>query len=174
MTGQTIWTVGHSNVKAEVLVDALRAAGIERLVDVRMYPRSRRNPQFNAESLAATLSEAGIEYVHRPSLGGRRTPREESSNLGLADEGFRGFADYMATPAFESALRELVLGAKEGRTAIMCAESLPWRCHRSLISDALMARGLSVVHIVGGKEREHALTAAACVQGTKVTYPALL
>jgi uncharacterized protein (DUF488 family) len=173
-TTQTIWTVGHSNVQAEVLLDALRSAGIQRLVDVRMFPQSRRHPQFNRDRLATTLVEAGIEYTHMPSLGGRRTPREDSANLGLKDEGFRGFADFMATPPFERALRELLSGAREGRTAIMCAESLPWRCHRSLIADALVARGLRVVHLIGGGEREHQLTSVARLEGRKVTYPALL
>jgi uncharacterized protein (DUF488 family) len=172
--GGTIWTVGHSNIKADVLLDALRGAGIQRLVDVRMVPQSRRNPQFNRERLRSTLDEAGIAYSHMPSLGGRRTPREDSTNLGLTDEGFRGFADFMATPPFEDALRELLSQAEEGPTAIMCAESLPWRCHRSLISDALVARRLRVVHLFGGKERDHELTPGARVEGSLVTYPALL
>jgi uncharacterized protein (DUF488 family) len=171
---RTVWTVGHSNVEADVLLGALRGTGIDQLVDVRMFPRSRRHPQFNQDRLAATLREAGIEYTHMPSLGGRRSPREDSINQGLRDEGFRGFADYMSTRAFETALRGLVSSAGEGRTAIMCAESLPWRCHRSLIADALVARGLRVVHLVGGREREHQLTAAAKVERRKVTYPALL
>jgi uncharacterized protein (DUF488 family) len=171
---QTIWTVGHSNVAAEILLDALRSAGVQRLVDVRLFPQSRRNPQFNRDRLAGTLGEAGIEYAHMPSLGGRRTPREDSTNLGLTDEGFRGFADFMATRPFESALRKLVLGANAGPTAIMCAESLPWRCHRSLISDALVARGLRVVHLFGGREREHELNPGARVERRKVSYPALL
>ena len=161
-------------MKVEVLLDALRSAEVQRLVDVGMVPLSRRNPQFNRDRLNATLGEAGIEYAHMPSLGGRRTPREDSTNLGLKDEGFRGFADFMATPPFEWALRELLAGANEGRTAIMCAESVPWHCHRSLISDALVARGLRVVHLFGGKEREHELTPGARVEGRLVTYPALL
>jgi uncharacterized protein (DUF488 family) len=166
--------VGHSNVSVDVLLDALRSADIQRVVDVRMFPQSRRHPHFNRDRLAATLLEAGIAYTHMPSLGGRRTPLEGSTNLGLKDEGFRGFADFMATPPFERALRELLTGAREGRTAIMCAESLPWRCHRSLIADALVARGLRIVHLVGGGEREHQLTAAARVEGRKVSYPPLI
>jgi len=161
-------------VKADVLLDALRSAGVQRLVDVRMVPQSRRNPQFNRDRLVATLRDAGIEYTHMPSLGGRRIPRDDSTNLGLKDEGFRGFADFMATRPFESALRELIAAANEGRTAIMCAESVPWHCHRSLISDALLARGLQVVHLFGGKTREHELTPGARVEGRLVTYPALL
>jgi uncharacterized protein (DUF488 family) len=166
--------VGHSNVKADVLLDALRSADVQRLVDVRLTPQSRRNPQFNRDRLSATLIEAGVEYTHMPSLGGRRVPAEDSTNLGLKDEGFRGFADFMATPPFEWALRQLLVGARSGRTAIMCAESLPWHCHRSLIADALVARGLRVVHLFGGKEREHELTAGAKVEGRLVTYPSLL
>jgi uncharacterized protein (DUF488 family) len=174
VSSQTIWTVGHSNVPFEALLDALRSADIRRLIDVRLTPQSRRNPQFNRGRLSDSLAEAGIAYEHMPSLGGRRTPREDSTNLGLKDEGFRGFADFMATRPFESALRELIVGAREGRTAIMCAESLPWHCHRSLISDALVARGLRVVHLFKGEEREHALTVGVKIEGRQVSYPALL
>ena len=174
MADLTIWTVGHSNVKAEVLLDALRAADVRSVVDVRMFPQSRRNPQFNRDRLSAALAEGGISYRHMPELGGRRVPREDSINLGLKDEGFRGFADFMATPQFEAALGELLSIAEADRTAIMCAESVPWHCHRSLISDALLARGHSVVHLFGGGEREHTLTPSARVEGESVTYPALL
>jgi uncharacterized protein (DUF488 family) len=170
----TIWTVGHSNVPFEALLDALRSADIRLLCDVRRYPQSRRNPHFNRERLAQSLAQAGIDYRHLPGLGGRRTPDESSLNLGLRDEGFRGFADYMQTPEFDAALTDLIDAASERRTAIMCAESLPWRCHRSLIADALLARGVAVRHILGGQEREHALTAAARVEADRVTYPALL
>jgi uncharacterized protein (DUF488 family) len=170
----TIWTVGHSNVPYEALQDALLGAEISRLFDVRMYPQSRRNPQFNRDNLVASLGEAGIEYRHMPSLGGRRKPDQDSQNLGLRDEGFRGFADYMQTPEFDAALRQLTEAAATGRIAIMCAESVPWRCHRSLISDALTARGVEVLHIVGGKQREHTPTPAARIEGGGVTYPALL
>jgi uncharacterized protein (DUF488 family) len=170
----TSWTVGHSNVPFEVLLNALRAVEIELVVDVRMFPQSRRHPQFNRDRLAASLNEAGIEYRHMPSLGGRRTPREDSTNLGLRDEGFRGFADFMQTPAFEAALQDLLEAAEATRTAIMCAESLPWKCHRSLIADALSARGISVWHLTDGEEFEHRLTSAARITGERVTYPALL
>jgi uncharacterized protein (DUF488 family) len=174
VTELTIWTVGHSNVPFEALLDALRAADIALVVDVRMYPQSRRHPQFNRDRLSRALGEAGIAYRHMPSLGGRRKPDEASTNLGLRDEGFRGFADYMQTPAFEAELGELIDAASEARTAIMCAESLPWNCHRSLISDALMARGVRVLHVIGEEQRGHALTAAARIDGERVTYPALL
>jgi uncharacterized protein (DUF488 family) len=171
---QTIWTVGHSIVPFEALLDALRSADIRLLFDVRMYPQSRRHPQFNRDRLSHALTEAGIEYRHVPSLGGRRKPEPESVNRGLRDDGFRGFADYMQTPEFETALMELTKAAETARVAIMCAESVPWRCHRSLISDALTARGVSVLHIIGGQQREHSLTVAARVEGERVTYPALL
>jgi len=170
----TIWTVGHSNVPFEALLDALRSAHIRLLLDVRMYPQSRRHPQFNRDRLSRALGEAGIEYRHMPSLGGRRRPDPESLNLGLRDEGFRGFADYMQTPEFDASLAEVVQSADQERTAIMCAESLPWRCHRSLISDGLVARGVRVLHIIGGQPKEHTLTPAARVEGECVTYPALL
>ncbi len=170
----TIWTVGHSNVPFEALLDALRSADVRRVVDLRMYPRSRRNPQFNSDRLAASLAEAGIDYHHMQSLGGRRKSAEDSVNLGLRDEGFRGFADYMQTDEFDAALTELTEAANHASTAIMCAESLPWRCHRSLISDALTARGVQVLHIAGGGQREHSLTAVAKVDGEHVTYPTML
>ena len=174
MAELTIWTVGHSNLPFEALLDTLRAADIGLVCDVRMYPQSRRHPQFNRDRLSQALGEAGIEYRHMPSLGGRRKPDAASLNLGLRDEGFRGFADYMQTPEFDAALTELTQAAADARTAIMCAESLPWKCHRSLISDALAARGVSVQHLIGGQQKEHALTAAARVEGKRVTYPALL
>jgi uncharacterized protein (DUF488 family) len=174
MDGLTIWTVGHSNVPFEALLDALRSAEIRLLFDVRMYPMSRRHPQFNRERLSQSLAEAGIAYRHMPSLGGRRKPDAESTNLGLRDEGFRGFADYMQTLDFDQVLRELIEAASDARTAIMCAESLPWKCHRSLISDALTARGVTVRHIFGGQQKKHALTSAARVEGGQITYPALL
>ncbi len=158
----------------DALLDALRSADIRLLFDVRMYPQSRRNPQFNRERLTLTLNEASIEYRHAASLGGRRRPVDDSPNLGLRDEGFRGFADYMQTAEFASALADLIEVAGEVRTAIMCAESVPWRCHRSLISDALTARGVNVTHIIGAKHRAHALTAVARLEDGKVLYPALL
>jgi uncharacterized protein (DUF488 family) len=169
-----IWTIGHSNASFDVLLDSLRLAGIERVVDVRRFPRSRRNPQFNIDALAASLAEAGIDYEHSPSLGGRREPLEDSPNAGLRDEGFRGFADYMAGGFFEHALSELVITATGRRSAIMCAESLPWRCHRSLIADALVSRGVEVLHILGGQQKRHNLNPIARVEDGNVSYPALL
>ena len=170
----TVWTVGHSNVPVDRLLETLKSARIELLIDIRRFPMSRRNPQFNQEALAASLAEAGIDYRHAPELGGRRTPQPNSFNLGLRDPGFRGFADYMWTPEFDAALSSLIDAASTRRTAIMCAEAVPWRCHRSLIADALVARGAEVLHIIGTKQRPHALRPYARVQNGRVAYPALL
>ena len=170
----TIWTVGHSNVPVSQLIETLSKASIGLLVDIRRYPMSRRNPQFNSDALAASLREAGIDYRHAPELGGRRTPQPDSFNLGLRDAGFRGFADYMWTPEFDAALAPLLDEADAHPTAIMCAEALPWRCHRSLIADALVTRGVEVLHLVGGKQRPHTLSPYARVQDGRVAYPALL
>jgi uncharacterized protein (DUF488 family) len=169
-----IWTVGHSNVGVEVLIHALKGAGIQVLCDIRRFPVSRRNPQFNREELAASLAEAAVEYQHWPSLGGRRTPARDSINLGLHDAGFRGFADYMWTPEFDEGIAALVELAEDRRLAVMCAEAVPWRCHRSLLSDALLTRGVEVRHLVGSKERLHTLSPYARLQDGRVAYPALL
>jgi uncharacterized protein (DUF488 family) len=170
----TVWTIGHSNVGIEVLIESLKGSDIEVLCDIRRFPMSRRNPQFNREELAASLSEAGIEYQHWPSLGGRRTPAKDSINLGLRDAGFRGYADYMWSPEFNEAFASLQALAETKRIAVMCAEAVPWRCHRSLLSDALLARGVEVRHIVGGKERLARMAPYARVQDGRVAYPALL
>jgi len=170
----TIWTVGHSNVPAGALIGTLTEADVRQLVDVRRFPLSRRNPQFNHEALAAALELAGIRYGHMPVLGGRRTPAPDSPNTALRDPGFRGFADYMATPEFDAALSDLIDIAARAPTAIMCAEAVPWRCHRSLIADALVARGVEVLHLVGGKAKPHQLSAWARLEGDSVTYPALV
>ena len=170
----TIWTAGHSNVGADVLIDALTGAGIELLCDIRRFPMSRRNPQFNRDALTVSLADAGIEYQHWPSLGGRRTASKDSINLGLRDAGFRGYADYMWTPEFEEAIAALLELAATKRVAVMCAEAVPWRCHRSLLSDALTVRGVEVRHLVGRKERLHTLSPYAQVQDGRVAYPAML
>ena len=169
-----LYTVGHSNQPAEALVMTLLEAGVRRLVDVRRFPASRRNPQFNREALASLLAVRGIEYGHAPELGGRREPLPDSTNSALRDPGFRGFADYMATAEFEGALQVLIDEAGRLPTAIMCAESLPWRCHRSLIADALVARGIEVRHLVGGRQRPHELSVYARVEEGRVTYPGLV
>jgi len=148
----------------------LKAHGVETLADVRRVPRSRYNPQFNRESLPGDLSAEGIRYVHMPGLGGLRHPRPDSPNRGWTNPGFRGYADFMQTGEFQGQL-DALLGL-EGCVAIMCAEAVPWRCHRSLIADALTARGVEVFHILGATRVEgHRLTSFARLEGTRVTYP---
>ncbi|HUQ50869.1 MAG TPA: DUF488 domain-containing protein [Gammaproteobacteria bacterium] len=168
----TLFTVGHSTLPIERFVAVLAAFGIERLADVRTVPRSRRNPQFNADALGASLRAAGIEYVPLGELGGLRKPRADSPNAGWRNESFRGYADYMQTEPFGAGLERLIELSRERRTAIMCAEAVPWRCHRSLVADALLARGIAVVEILSETSyRNHALTSFARVAGTTVTYP---
>ena len=167
-------TIGHSNRPVAELVELLKANGVELLADVRTVPRSRHNPQFNRETLPETLAQAGIDYVHLPSLGGLRRPRSDSTNTGWKNASFRGYADYMQTAEFEAALEKLAGLDGERRVAIMCAEAVPWRCHRSLISDALTARGVGVVHIMSlGTNRAHQLTSFARAEGGRVDYPGL-
>ena len=169
----TVHTVGHSNRSLEALLGILRAHGIERLADVRSVPRSRHNPQFNAESLAKSLPLAGIEYVAVPRLGGLRRPRPDSRNLAFRNDSFRGYADYMETPEFEKGIAELLALARAKRTVIMCAEATFDRCHRSLISDALVCRGVETVHLLDGtRSLKHPLSAAAKIVDGRPTYPA--
>ena len=170
----TVYTIGHSNQPVSLLLDGLAEHEIGVLVDVRRFPRSRRNPQFNLETLSATLAKAGTEYRHVEALGGRREPAAESANAGLRDPGFRGYADYMATTPFEQELDALIAAASRRRLAVMCAESLPWKCHRSLIADALLARGVEVRHILGATLLPHTPTPACRVGEGRVTYPSLL
>jgi uncharacterized protein (DUF488 family) len=169
----TIQTVGHSTRMMEDFIEILRSHGVTQLVDVRSMPHSRRHPQFNRESLAVSLKSAGIRYRHMPGLGGRRRPRAGSINTGWRNASFRGYADYMQTAQFRDNLQRLIDLSSDASTAIMCAEALPWRCHRSLISDALVARGIPVLAILSVTEiRPHELTSFAEVQGAEVTYPA--
>lgn len=152
----------------------LKAHGIERLVDIRTVPRSRRNPQFNTENMPEPLKEAGIEYEHMRELGGLRHARKDSPNTGWRNDSFRGYADYMQTPAFTDALGELIERSRGERVAIMCAEAVPWRCHRSLVADALEVRGIPAVEILSPTSgRLHKLTPFAHVDGTNLTYPPL-
>jgi uncharacterized protein (DUF488 family) len=145
---------------------------VERLIDVRTIPKSRRVPQFNSAALAASLRKHGIDYLHMKSLGGLRHARKDSANLGWRNASFRGFADYMAASEFREGLSRLLELAREKRTAIMCAEAVPWRCHRSLIGDALLVRGVDVEDIMtASSRRQHQLTPFAKVCGTEVTYP---
>jgi uncharacterized protein (DUF488 family) len=167
-----VFTVGHSTLPIEQFVALLHAYDIRRLADVRTVPRSRRNPQFNADALASALQAESIEYVPLPSLGGLRHARKDSTNTGWRNESFRGYADYMQTRAFEEGLDALIRLSREQRTAIMCAEAVPWRCHRSLVADALEVRGIPVVEILSEKSaRLHKLTPFARVDGTAITYP---
>jgi uncharacterized protein (DUF488 family) len=170
-----VFTIGHSTRSAEDFIALLRENGITCLVDVRTVPRSARNPQCNRETLPATLAPAGIEYVHLGGLGGLRHPRKDSINTAWRTPGFRGYADYMQTPAFEKHLDTLIALIRRQRVALMCAEAVPWRCHRSLLGDALLVRGCDVQDIMGpGKTRPHELTPFARVVGTKITYPGLI
>jgi uncharacterized protein (DUF488 family) len=167
-----VYTVGHSTLPIERFVAVLRGHAIERLADVRTVPRSRRNPQFNADALGESLRAAGIEYVPLRELGGLRKPRADSPNTGWRNKSFRGYADYMQTQEFARGLGRLIELGRARRTAIMCAEALPWRCHRSLVADALAVRGVPVVEILGETERrEHTLTPFARAWGTTITYP---
>jgi uncharacterized protein (DUF488 family) len=168
-----IYAIGHSTRPLNKFVELLQAHQIQILADIRTLPRSRTNPQFNQENLARELPSAGIRYLHLRALGGLRRPAKDSKNLALENSGFRGYADYMQTPEFDAALDDLVRIGLGGRTAIMCAEGNPFRCHRTLVADALTARGVKVFHIVSRKTaRPHALTSFAQVQGARVTYPA--
>jgi len=168
----TVWTIGHSNRSFDDLVKALRTYGIKAVVDVRTVPQSRANPQFNRDELEAKLPEAGIAYSHAKDLGGLRHPTKDSPNSGWRNESFRGFADYMQTEDFRQALDRIIDQANATPTAIMCAETLPWRCHRSLIADALVVRGLDVVEIFdAAKSQPHKLTPFAVVDGDRITYP---
>jgi uncharacterized protein (DUF488 family) len=169
-----VLTVGHSTRPIEDFLHLLDAHGVKRLVDVRTVPRSRYNPQFDKDSLPRALARAGIAYTHMPGLGGLRHARKDSINLGWRSAGFRGFADHMQTPEFEKALKRLLAMAEDQRVAIMCAEAVPWRCHRSLIADALLVRGVRVEEISSlTRTQPHKLTPFAHVFGTEVTYPGL-
>jgi len=165
-------TVGHSTHPAEEFTHILEAHDIRSLVDVRTIPRSRHNPQFNLESLSASLHNAGIDYRHLPGLGGLRRPRKDSINTGWRNASFRGYADYMQTPEFAENLNHLIELASQAPTAIMCAEAVPWRCHRSLIADALVARGIPALEILSAtRSQPHTITSFAQVTGRQVTYP---
>lgn len=156
-------------------MELVRAHGIELVVDIRRYPMSRRNPQFNADALAVALRDVGIEYRHEPALGGRREPQADSPNRALKNDQFRGYADHMASEEFGAALERLLEDAGR-RTAVMCAEALPWRCHRSMLADAVAVRGVEVRHILAADEaRKHEVSPLARVDGSgTVTYPALV
>jgi uncharacterized protein (DUF488 family) len=168
----TVWTIGHGAVALDDLIALLHAAEIACVADVRRFPQSRRHPHFNRNRLAAALPAAGIDYRSMTELGGRRDPDGSEANAALTDPAFRGYADYMQTAEFASALERLLALARERRTAVMCAESKPEQCHRSLIADACVARGVAVVHLLhGGRLANHEPTALAKIANGEVTYP---
>ena len=167
-----VFTIGHSTRPIDDFIHLLKSHGVQRLIDVRTLPRSRFNPHFDIAQLPALLRTAHIHYTHLPGLGGLRRPRPDSINLGWRNKSFRGYADYMRTPAFKQGLERCLELAGAERVALMCAEAVPWRCHRSLIADALVARGIDALEIASdSRVRPHVLTPFAEVQGTDVTYP---
>ena len=167
-----VFTVGHSTRTIDEFVELLKVHSIKMVADVRTIPGSRHNPQFNIETLPTSLADAGIEYIHLAGLGGLRHARRDSINTGWRNASFRGFADYMQTPEFKAALNQLIDLAHHQTIAIMCAEAVPWRCHRSLIADALLVRGIEVREIINsGNVRSHALTPWAKVMGVEIMYP---
>ncbi len=168
-----IFTIGHSTRQIEDFLFLLKEHDIKLLVDVRTIPKSRHNPQYNSEALEKALRENGLDYVHMKGLGGLRHPRKDSPNTAWRTPSFRGYTDYMETDDFQENLEKLVVLAGKHRTVMMCAEAVPWRCHRSLISDALLVRRIKVVHIISqGSLRDHTLTPWAKVDGLSITYPA--
>ena len=172
MDSVTVYSIGHSTHSVKEFTTILQKYAIEKIVDIRTVPRSRHNPQFNQEELKMSLQASEISYIHMPDLGGLRRPKKDSPNKGWRNISFRGFADYMQTKQFNDGLMRLIQLAKEERIALMCAEALPWRCHRSLISDALEVRGIKVVHLMSmTKSRDHILTPWIKLEGTNITYP---
>ena len=167
-----VLTIGHSTRTIEEFIGLLQAHAVARVADVRTVPRSRHNPQFNQTSLPGSLKKAGLEYVHMPKLGGLRHAQRDSLNVGWRNASFRGYADYMQTPDFERSLEELIQLAHQDQIALMCAEAVPWRCHRSLIADALLVRGIRTEDIMSPtRSQVHTLTPFAKVRGTTITYP---
>jgi uncharacterized protein (DUF488 family) len=173
--GVRLLTVGHSTRTLPELVEILHSFGTSILADIRTIPRSRHNPQFVREALESALQAEQIRYVHLPELGGLRKPRPDSTNTGWQNASFRGYADYMQTEGFAAGLTQLHALVADGKVALMCAEAVPWRCHRSLVADALTARGAEVEHITGpGRAATHKITGFARVDGASVTYPGLV
>ncbi|MGH7648013.1 MAG: DUF488 family protein [Gemmatimonadaceae bacterium] len=166
-----VYTIGHSTRELDDFIALLEREHIQHLADVRSFPGSRRYPHFGREALAASLETRGIAYSHHPALGGRRHARADSPNGAWRNESFRGYADYMLTPEFATALDNLLDLAAHERTVIMCAEAVPWRCHRSLISDALVARGVDVRHILDARTDPHRMTSFAIVKDGVLYYP---
>lgn len=167
-----VLTIGHSTRTLEEFTEMLKVYGVILIVDVRTVPRSRHNPQFNKESLPDHLKPLSIKYIHLPEIGGLRHTTRNSINLALKNASFRGYADYMQTKEFNEALLKVLALARENRLALMCAEALPWKCHRMLISDALVARNVKVLHIISKTDTiTHQLYELAQVDGFKVSYP---
>jgi uncharacterized protein (DUF488 family) len=166
----SLFTVGHSTRSFAALIELLQREGVRHLIDVRAFPASRRYPHFSKESLQSSLPAASLRYTHFPALGGRRKGRSDSRNVEWRNAGFRAYADYMETAEFETALDSLLVLAAEATCAIMCAEAVPWRCHRTLIADAVEARGVQVFHILDAATPRHALTSFAAVVGSRVRY----
>lgn len=173
MPGTLVCTIGHSTRTIEDFIDLLWTNEVAEVVDVRTIPRSRHNPQFNLDTLPGSLAAAGIAYVHMTGLGGLRHAHADSPNMGWHNASFRGYADYMQSAEFADNVDKLVVLTRTRRCALMCAEAVPWRCHRSLIGDALLVRGVRVEDIIGPQgRRPHVLTSFAHVDGLDVTYPA--
>lgn len=168
----TVFTIGHSTHPIAEFLELLKMHGVKRVIDVRTIPRSRHNPQFNREELASSLRAEGIAYTHLKKLGGLRHSKKDSSNQGWRNASFRGFADYMQAPEFEAGLDRATKLAATKPSALMCAEAVPWRCHRSLVADALTVRRVPVEHIISGSRTQpHKITPFARVRGKRITYP---
>ncbi len=168
----TVWTIGHSTRPVGEFIELLTAQDITGVADIRSMPGSRHNPQFGQEALEGELARAGLTYTYVKALGGLRKGVKDSINTGWRNASFRSYADYMQTDDFSEGIDELLASAGERHTAIMCAEAVPWRCHRSLVGDALLVRGVHVLDIIGpGDPRPHTLTSFAVVDGTRITYP---
>lgn len=169
---ETVCTIGHSNRSIEDFIGLLRQNGIVCLLDIRTVPKSRHNPQFGQDQLSVSLAEAGIEYRYLPGLGGLRRARKESENTGWRNISFRGYADYMQTEEFAANVETVIALGRDKSCALMCAEAVPWRCHRSLVADALLVRGVHVDEIIDARQRRaHKLTPFARVDGLRITYP---
>ncbi len=170
-----LWTIGHSTHAIDEFIGAVESFEIKVIADVRSFPGSRRYPQFNREQLKVSLAAAGIEYQHFPALGGRRRVRPDSLNVAWRNESFRAYADYMESDDFREGMARLLDVAREHRTAFMCAEAVWWRCHRSLISDYLKAKGVEVMHIMApGKSEAHPFTSAARIVNGELSYRGIL
>jgi uncharacterized protein (DUF488 family) len=172
MRMEPVCTIGHSNRTIADFIGLLRQNGIACLLDIRTVPKSRHNPQFGQDQLAASLAAAGIEYRYMKGLGGLRRPHKDSPNAGWRNESFRGYADYMQTEEFAANVDAVIELGRATSCVLMCAEAVPWRCHRSLVADALLVRGVPVDDIIDARQRRpHKLTPFAHVEGLRITYP---